>query len=298
MSFLSFHACVAAMIVNNRPDTLDEYLRQLTVSVKQYQWSWAMQAELRAIALAGMPLFARGMDVAAQVAEAAARQGEALGRSDVVVVAQKIVSKAEGRQTALAHVRVGEAAMHMAEATGRPAPLVQLILDESSAILRATPAAIITRHRTGHVLANAGIDASNLEGSKDGQVLLWPLDPDASARTIRAGLARRLDGAPAVIIADSMGRAWRIGTLGTAIGCAGLVVIDDRRGQVDLFGRSLQATIVAVADAIAALAVLVMGEGAEATPAAIVRGAGRWVTAGDGPGAASGLRPVAQDMFC
>jgi len=253
-----------------------------------------MLAELRATALAGLPLFAPGMDVAGEIAVAAARQGERLGPGDVVVVAQKIVSKAEGRQAALADVHVSAAAAEMAEATRRPAALVQLILDESSAVLRASPAAIITRHRTGHVLANAGIDASNIAGGDDGQVLLWPQDPDASARAIRAALGA---DAPAVVIADSLGRAWRIGTLGTAIGCAGLVVLDDRRGQVDLFGRTLQATVIAVADAIAGLAVLVMGEGAEATPAAIVRGAGRWVSKADGPGAASGLRPVMEDMF-
>jgi coenzyme F420-0:L-glutamate ligase / coenzyme F420-1:gamma-L-glutamate ligase len=190
-------------------------------------------------------------------------------------------------------------AARMADVTNRPEALVQLILDESSAVLRATPAAIITRHRSGNVLANAGIDASNVEGGDMGQVLLWPRDPDDSARQIRADFSRALApaDAPAVVIADSMGRAWRVGTLGTAIGCAGLMVLDDQRGQVDLFGRSLQATIIAVADAIAGLAVLVMGEGAEATPAAIVRGAGRWVTADDGPGAASGLRPVTEDMF-
>lgn len=253
-----------------------------------------MLAELRAIALAGLPLFAPGMDVAAEVMAAAARQGQPLGADDVVVVAQKIVSKAEGRQAALADVCVTAAARRMAEDTGRPAALVQLILDESSAVLRATRGAIITRHSTGHVLANAGIDASNIVGGQDGQVLLWPRDPDASARAMRAALG---PDAPAVVIADSMGRAWRVGTLGTAIGCAGLVVLDDQRGQVDLFGRTLQATIIAVADAIAGLAVLVMGEGAEGTPAAIVRGAGQWVSTDDGPGAASGLRPVMEDMF-
>jgi coenzyme F420-0:L-glutamate ligase/coenzyme F420-1:gamma-L-glutamate ligase len=253
-----------------------------------------MLAELRAIALAGLPLFAPGMDVAAEVMAAAARQGEILGQGDVVVIAQKIVSKAEGRRAALGDVRVGAAALEIAEATRRPASLVQLILDESSAVLRATSAAIITRHRTGHVLANSGIDASNIEGGEDGQVLLWPVDPDASARSIRAAFG---PDAPAVVIADSLGRAWRIGTLGTAIGCAGLVVLDDRRGQVDLFGRTLQATIIAVADAIAGLAVLVMGEGAEGTPAAIVRGARQWVSAANGPGAAAGLRPVTEDMF-
>lgn len=253
-----------------------------------------MAAELRAVALTGLPLFRPGMDIAAEVVAAAVRQDEELGKEDVVIVAQKIVSKAEGRRVALAGVQVSEAAAAMAAATGRSRAIVQLILDESTAVLRATSAAIITRHHTGHVLANAGIDASNLEGGEDGHVLLWPIDPDSSARTIRAKLG---PDAPAVIIADSLGRAWRIGTLGTAIGCAGLTVLEDKRGQTDLYGRTLQATIIAVADALAGLAVLVMGEGAEGTPAAIVRGAGRWVTAEDGLGAAAGLRPVADDMF-
>jgi coenzyme F420-0:L-glutamate ligase/coenzyme F420-1:gamma-L-glutamate ligase len=260
---------------------------------------FGMQPELRAIALAGLPLFAPGMDIARAITSAAARQGEALGSDDVVVVAQKIASKAEGRQLALADVQVGEDAVRLAQNTGRPAPLVQAILDESSTVLRATRAAIITRHRTGHVLANAGVDASNVASLNvdGGDVLVWPLDPDASARTIRAALAAALGEAPAVIIADSMGRAWRIGTVGTAIGCAGLAVLEDRRGQVDLFGRTLQATVIAVADSIAAMAVLVMGEGAEGTPVAVVRGAARWVSAADGPGMHAGLRPLAEDMF-
>jgi coenzyme F420-0:L-glutamate ligase/coenzyme F420-1:gamma-L-glutamate ligase len=173
-----------------------------------------------------------------------------------------------------------------------------LILDESAEVLRANPAAIIARHRSGHVLANAGIDASNVEGGEAGRVLLWPVDPDASARAIRADLFRLTGEYPAVVIADSMGRAWRVGTVGTAIGVAGLTVLDDRRGKdEDLFGRTLQATIIAIADAVASTAVLAMGEGAEGTPAALVRGAGRWVTEEDGPGAISGLRPIEQDMF-
>ncbi|MEO7247762.1 MAG: coenzyme F420-0:L-glutamate ligase, partial [Novosphingobium sp.] len=171
--------------------------------------------------------------------------------------------------------------------------LARLILDEAMAVMRATPLAIITRHHTGHVTANAGIDASNVEGGDGDMVLLWPRDPDASARAIRAGLL----GRPAVLIADSLGRAWRQGTLGTAIGCAGLIHTDDRRGQHDMFGRTLQATIVAVADAIAAFAVLAMGEGAEGTPVAVVRGAGRWVTEADGTGASAIMRPAAGDLF-
>lgn len=255
------------------------------------------QAGLSVTPLRGMPLFAPGMPVTREVIAATQRSGDEIGDGDVLVLAQKIVSKSEGRLVRLADVTSSEAALRMAEVTGRPAALAQLILDESSEILRATPAAIITRHHTGHVLANAGIDASNVEGGDDGTVLLWPRDPDASARAIRKEIEALCGARPAVVIADSLGRAWRIGTVGTAIGCAGLDVLEDRRGEADLFGRTLQATVIAVADAIAGAAVLVMGEGAEGVPAAIVRGAGRWISAADGPGAASGLRPIEQDMF-
>jgi len=254
--------------------------------------------EFTIAALAGLPLFAAGMDVAAEIAEAVRAGGRVLADGDVIVIAQKIVSKAEGRTVALADVVAGAEAESLAEKTGRPAAMTQLILDESDGLLRASPAAVIARHRTGHVLANAGIDASNVAGGEDGTVLLWPVDPDASARKIRARL-RELTGVRiGVVIADSMGRAWRIGTLGTAIGCAGLAVLEDRRGKAqDLFGRTLQATVIAVADAIACAAVLAMGEGAEGTPVALVRGAGQWVSDDDGPGATAGLRPVTEDMF-
>jgi coenzyme F420-0:L-glutamate ligase / coenzyme F420-1:gamma-L-glutamate ligase len=248
--------------------------------------------------LRGMPMFAQGMSLAQEILAAAERCGEELRDGDVVVLAQKIVSKAEGRLVQLADVVPGDEARRIAGETGREAEVVQLILDESAEILRATPAAVIARHRTGHVLANAGIDASNVEGGDSGAVLLWPVDPDASARTIRAEIARVAGVRPAVLIADSMGRAWRIGTVGTAIGCAGVRVLDDQRGKAqDLFGRTLQATVIAIADSIAAMASLAMGEGAEGTPAAILRGAERWVMDEDGPGAASGLRPVTEDMF-
>jgi coenzyme F420-0:L-glutamate ligase/coenzyme F420-1:gamma-L-glutamate ligase len=176
--------------------------------------------------------------------------------------------------------------------------MMQAVLKESSQILRRTPAAVIAAHRTGHVLANAGIDASNVEGGEAGRVLLWPLDPDASARALREEFQRKREVRIGVVIADSMGRAWRIGTLGTAIGCAGLAVLEDRRGLAqDLYGRTLQATVIAIADSIAAMAGLAMGEGAEGTPVALVRGCERWVTEKDGPGAVSGLRPIEQDMF-
>lgn len=254
-------------------------------------------AAISIVPLSGLPLFSPGMSVARELADAASRAGEAIGDEDIIVVAQKIVSKAEGRLVSLRDVVAGEAARALAAQTARVPDIAQLILDESSEILRATPMAIIARHRCGHVLANAGIDASNVEGGDADTVLLWPVDPDASARAIRAEVFQRTGKRPAVIIADSMGRAWRVGTVGAAIGVAGLTVLDDQRGQSDLFGRTLQATIVAVADAVAGAAVLAMGEGAEGTPAAIVRGFARWISAANGPGAVSGLRPVEQDMF-
>ncbi len=247
--------------------------------------------------IAGLPLFAPGMSIAAEVLDSARRAGEPIGDDDAIVIAQKIVSKADGRLRDLSDVTPGAESLRLAGATGRDPALIELILSESRAIVRASPAAIIAEHRTGHVLANAGIDASNVEGGDQGTVLLWPVDPDDSARAIREDLMRLAGVRPAIVIADSMGRAWRIGTVGAAIGCAGIPAFEDRRGETDLFGRVLQATIIGVVDSIAAIATLAMGEGAEATPAAIVRGAGRWITADHGAGAAAGLRPHEQDMF-
>jgi coenzyme F420-0:L-glutamate ligase/coenzyme F420-1:gamma-L-glutamate ligase len=254
--------------------------------------------ELTVRALAGLPMFAPGMPVAQAICTALAASGDAFRDGDICVIAQKIVSKSEGRTVELADLTPGDAARDLAAATGREPGMAQAILDESAEIMRPHPAAIIARHRTGHVLANAGIDASNVEGGDAGTVLLWPVDPDASARAIRADLRETSGADVAVVIADSMGRAWRIGTVGTAIGCAGLAVVEDRRGRaVDLFGRTLQATVIAIADSVAAMAALAMGEGDEGTPVALVRGAGRWTSTEDGPGAASGLRPIEQDMF-
>ncbi|MEW9855490.1 coenzyme F420-0:L-glutamate ligase [Novosphingobium sp. M1R2S20] len=253
---------------------------------------------LRTIPLRGMPLVDTQSDLSREICAAIDREGEALQSGDVVVLAQKIVSKKEGRMVDLASVKPSSNAHRIATETAREPEMVQLILDESRELLRTTPVAIIARHRTGHVLANAGIDASNIEGGERGAVLLWPQDPDACARSIRSGIAKIAGVRPAVVIADSMGRAWRIGTVGTAIGCAGLTVVEDRRGTGrDLFGRVLQATQIAVADSVAAMAALAMGEGDEGVPAVLIRGAGRWVTDEEGAGAVSGVRPVEQDMF-
>lgn len=248
--------------------------------------------------LAGLPMFAPGMSIVQAICSALESEGDALRDGDICVIAQKIVSKVEGRTIDLASRSPGEEARKLAQETEREPAMIQAILSESSEVLRATPAAIITRHRTGHVLANAGIDASNVEGGDTGRVLLWPVDADSSARAMRAELRSASGAQIAVVIADSMGRAWRIGTVGTAIGAAGITVLEDRRGKAtDLFGRTLQATVIAVADSIAAMGTLAMGEGDEGTPVALIRGAGRWVSAEDGPGAASGLRPAEQDMF-
>ncbi|MYL97011.1 coenzyme F420-0:L-glutamate ligase [Novosphingobium sp. FGD1] len=258
--------------------------------------------ELTVRPLAGLPMFAPGMSIAQAICSALAAEGDALRGGDIFVIAQKIVSKTEGRTLDLRSLPVSEEARSLAAATGREPGLAQAILDESAEVLRAQSAAIIARHRTGHVLANAGIDASNVEGGDAGTVLLWPEDPDASARAIRTELQDLCGGegrgGVGVVLTDSMGRAWRIGTVGTAIGCAGIEVLEDRRGwAVDLFGRTLQATVIAVADSLAAMGTLALGEGDEGTPVALVRGAGRWTINEDGPGAASGLRPVSQDMF-
>ncbi|MEY4160634.1 MAG: hypothetical protein RLZZ136_1255 [Pseudomonadota bacterium] len=247
--------------------------------------------------LPAMPHFVAGDDIAQAIIKAARDGCIPLGGDDIVVVAQKIVSKAEGCNRALSAVNPSQEAQQLEQKTGRPAALCQLILDETQTVMRATPYAIVTRHKTGHVTANSGIDSSNVVGGDGDMVLLWPKAPDASAQAIRAGLRSALGSAPAVLIADSLGRAWRQGTLGTTIGCAGIIHTDDRRGQQDMFGRTLQATVVAVADAIAGFAVLAMGEGAEGTPVAVVRGAGRWITDEDGLGATSIMRPADGDLF-
>ena len=183
-----------------------------------------------------------------------------------------------------------------AERAGKNPAVVELVVAEASELMRVAQGVIIARHRTGHVLANAGIDASNVEDEGGrGVALLWPVDPDASARRLRDELQRRFGVTLAVIVGDSMGRAWRMGTTGTAIGVAGIRPLRDRCGETDLFGSELQATVVGVADEIAAAASLVIGEGAEGTPVAIVRGA--TYETDDIAVAADLLRPLDKDLF-
>ena len=227
-----------------------------------------------------------GDDLAAQLSAAMARAGLAPEPGDVLAIAQKIVSKAEGRSIALASVAPSQAARDLAAQTGKDARLVELILSESERVVRARPNLIIVKHRLGFVMANAGIDQSNV--GEDGQALLLPRDPDASA----AALAARL-GLP-VVITDSFGRAWRRGTVGVAIGAAGLPALQDLRGRPDLFGRTLLVSITGFADEIAAAAGLVMGQGAEGIPAVLLRGLA-W--SGAVNPAAELLRPAQEDLF-
>ncbi|NQX89123.1 MAG: coenzyme F420-0:L-glutamate ligase [Halioglobus sp.] len=214
---------------------------------------------------------------------------------DVLVLAQKIVSKAEDRYVCLSQVTVTPAAAVLAEQSEKDARLVQLILNESREVLRVRPGVIIVEHRNGYVHANAGIDRSNIRQSADNpRVLLLPLDPDASARALRGGLAARGFVAPPVIINDSMGRAWRNGTLGLAIGTAGLAPLRNQVGDHDLFGNELEVTEPAVADELAAAASLVMGQAAEACPLVIARGVN---FAPSEKGSADLLRDRSMDLF-
>ena len=227
-----------------------------------------------------------GDDLAAQLSAAMTSAGLAPQPGDVLAIAQKIVSKAEGRSIALASVAPSQAARDLAAQTGKDARLVELILSESERVVRARPNLIIVKHRLGFVMANAGIDQSNV--GEDGHALLLPRDPDASA----VALAARL-GLP-VVITDSFGRAWRRGTVGVAIGAAGLPALQDLRGRPDLFGRTLMVSITGFADEIAAAAGLVMGQGAEGIPAVLLRGLA-W--SGAVNPAAELLRPAQEDLF-
>ena len=221
----------------------------------------------------GLPLVEEGDDLVELIMRAAADCGAALDDGDVLVVAQKIVSKAEGRLRDLRDITPSSAALDLARVTAKDPRLVELILSESIDIVRHREGLIITRTRQGLVMANAGIDASNVPQSEGTEtVLLLPVDADASAARIRAQIKGRTGAQAAVIISDSLGRPWREGTLGTAIGVSGLTALADLRGNVDLFGRELRVSQVATADALAATATLLMGEGDEGQPVVVVSG--------------------------
>jgi coenzyme F420-0:L-glutamate ligase/coenzyme F420-1:gamma-L-glutamate ligase len=238
----------------------------------------------------GIPEVTAGMNLGALIAAAAG----GLADGDVVVISQKIVSKAEGRLCDLGVVEPTDRASELAAQVEKDPRVVELVLGESSQVIRATPGVLIVRTWSGLVCANAGIDASNVPG--DDHVLLLPEDSDASARRIRGEIRNACERSPAVVIADSFGRAWRLGQTDVAIGCAGLEPIDDWRGRPDREGRELSATAIAVADQVAGAADLVRDKAA-GTPVVLVRGLERHVTVGDGPGAAAIQRPDAEDLF-
>ena len=237
-----------------------------------------------------MPELRPGDDLAAAIAAAAPHD---LGDGDVLVVAHKAVSKAEGRLRRLADVQTGGRAQALAAEHGKEPRMVQAILDESVAVLRAERGVLICETRHGLVCANAGVDASN---APQGQVVLLPTDPDASARRIRAELAAAGRGRPGIVIADSFGRAWRLGQTDVAIGAAGLEVLDDWRGLTDERGRELRATAIAAADAVAAAADLARLKDS-GHPVVLVRGLERLWRVEDGPGAAALRRPPEEDLF-
>ena len=232
-----------------------------------------MTTSLTMTAFDDLPTIARGADLAGLILGAAARAGVGMRDDDILVIAQKIVSKAEGRRVRLVDVQPSARAVELAGQADKDARVVELILQQSTEVLRVRPGAIIVTHRLGYVLANAGIDASNVEAADGAEsVLLLPADPDASAAAIRERV-RAVSGADiGVIINDSFGRAWRLGTTGTAIGLAGLPGLLDLRGTPDRTGRALRVTEVGLADELAAGASLLMGQAAEGRPVVHVRG--------------------------
>jgi coenzyme F420-0:L-glutamate ligase / coenzyme F420-1:gamma-L-glutamate ligase len=232
-----------------------------------------------------------GDDLAALFAGAAPAD---LSDGDVLVVAHKVVSKAEGRVRRLEAIEPGERARALAAEHDKDPRLVQAVLDESTELLRARDGVLICETRHGLVCANAGVDQSN--ASRAGEVVLLPEDPDASARRLRAGIAAARRVSPAVVIADSFGRAWRLGQVDVAVGVAGLAALEPWIGRPDAYGRELRVTSIAIADAVAAAADLARTKDS-LQPAVLVRGLERHVTAADGPGAAALRRPREQDLF-
>jgi coenzyme F420-0:L-glutamate ligase / coenzyme F420-1:gamma-L-glutamate ligase len=267
-------------------------------------------SEVRVAPALGLPEIEEGAPLGRMIAERAE-----LAKGDVVVVSQKVVSKAEGQIRRLSSVIPGAEARKLAMVLGKEPNLVELILQESKSVIRAERSVLIVETHHGFVCANAGIDSSNLP--EDGTVCLLPTDPDASARQLRTEIAAAIETAGrevlsghspsgedlparpptiAVVISDSFGRAWRVGQAEVAIGCAGLAPLDDWRGRVDAGGRHLEATVIAIADEAAAAADLVRDK-ASGVPAAVVRGLSRHVGTADGPGAVALRRPPEDDLF-
>lgn len=244
-------------------------------------------SRIEAVALDPLPEVAAGDDLASLLLAAA---GGDVGDGDVLVVAHKVVSKAEGAVVDLDSIEPGERALQLAAEQGKDARHIQVVLDQSAEIMRAERGVLICRTHHGFVCANAGVDASNAGRAE--RLVTLPRDPDASARALRAVLP----GRPAVVISDSFGRAWRHGQVDVAVGVAGLAPLEDWRGRHDAWGRELHATWIAIADQAAGAADLVRGKDSR-VPAVRIRGLERFVTADDGPGAQALLRGRDEDLF-
>ena len=248
--------------------------------------------ELKLTGLAGIGEIEAGTDLARVLLTALADAGIGLENDDVIVIAQKIVSKAEGRLVQLSAVEPSPRALELARTVQKDPRLVELMLRESHEVLRARPGVVIVEHRLGFVMANAGIDQSNVTSGADSALLL-PEDPDESARRLRAALTRAAGVEVGVVINDSFGRAWRQGVAGVAIGVAGVAALVDLRGRADRAGRPLHVTQLAAADELAAAASLVMGQADEGCPAVLARGFPY-----QGAGSSRDLvRPRAEDLF-
>jgi coenzyme F420-0:L-glutamate ligase / coenzyme F420-1:gamma-L-glutamate ligase len=243
----------------------------------------------------GIPLIAPGDDLGAIIVAAMGKARMAPVDGDIVVVAQKVVSKAQGRYIDLASVVPSVRAQELAVSIDRDPRLVEVILSESVRVVRSRPGVLIMEHRLGFIMANAGVDRSNVDPDLGTEpVLLLPRDPDASAARLRDRLGAHFRSRPAVIVTDSWGRAWRRGTVGIALGAAGLPALMDLRGRSDLFGHELRVTETGFADEIASAASLIMGQADEAQPVVLVRGLS-WTGAAT-PGG-SLIRPPDEDLF-
>ncbi len=245
----------------------------------------------------GIPLIAAGDDIGRIIESALIESSMRLADGDILVIGQKIISKAEDRLVDLTGIEPRPQAASLAVETGKDPRLIELILRESRRVVRTRPGTIIVEHRLGFVCANAGVDHSNVAGpatEAHEYVLLLPVDPDGSAAAIRAYLESQTGRRVGVVINDSHGRAWRLGTVGTCIGLSNVPALVDQRGRNDLFGYRLQATIIAAVDELAAAASLVMGQAAEGTPVVHVRGFPYTLREGS---MQELLRPPEQDLF-
>jgi coenzyme F420-0:L-glutamate ligase/coenzyme F420-1:gamma-L-glutamate ligase len=250
--------------------------------------------ELRLHALRDIPLVHEGDDITSMMLAAIARAELTVDDGDVLAVAQKIVSKTEGRTVHLADVTASAEAIALADELEKDPRLVELILAQSDEVVRTRPGVLIVRHKLGFVHAHAGIDQSNVDHADGDSALLLPEDPDGSARAIHEAIREQTGHNVGVLIVDSMNRPHRLGTIGTAIGSAGITVLDDLRGADDLFGRELKVSITSRADSLAAAANFLMGEADEQVPAVLIKG----LPEEDSDAKASELiRPLEDDLF-